>query len=92
MQTPSIGRIVGAFADPKKNNGSDVCPAVITRVWSSSTVAGDDAWCVNLRLLYDTPYDVGSATSVWLFEDEQTARENDAVRLSPCSAFWLERV
>jgi hypothetical protein len=35
---PSIGRIVLVPMDPAKNNGADVAPAVITRVWSDTTV------------------------------------------------------
>jgi hypothetical protein len=43
----AIGRIVHVIVDPNHNNGSDVAPAVITRVWSDT--------CVNLRILYDGP-------------------------------------
>jgi hypothetical protein len=42
---PSIGRIVHVLVDPKTNNGSDVAPAIITRVWSDE--------CVNLRVIRD---------------------------------------
>lgn len=45
--TPSVGRIVHVTVDPKVNNGSDIAPAIITRVWSDT--------CVNLRVLYDGP-------------------------------------
>jgi len=47
VQKPSVGRIVHVTVDPSRNNGADVAPAVITRVW------GDN--CVNLRVLYDGP-------------------------------------
>lgn len=43
--TPTIGRIVHVLMAPDSNNGSDVAPAVITRVWSDT--------CVNLRVLRD---------------------------------------
>lgn len=32
-QTPSKGRIVLVGVIPETNNGDDVCPAVVTRVW-----------------------------------------------------------
>jgi hypothetical protein len=44
---PTVGCIVHVLVDPRHNNGSDVAPAVITRVWSDT--------CVNLRILYDGP-------------------------------------
>lgn len=44
---PAIGRIVHVLVDPGINNGSDVAPAIITRVWSDT--------CVNLRVLHDGP-------------------------------------
>lgn len=43
---PSVGRIVHVPADPAENNGADVAPAVITRVWSDT--------CVNVRVLLDS--------------------------------------
>jgi hypothetical protein len=43
---PSVGRIVLVPADPAKNNGANVAPAIITRVWSDT--------CVNLRVLLDS--------------------------------------
>lgn len=42
---PSLGRIVHVPMDPATNNGADVAPAVITRVWNDTTV--------NVRLLAD---------------------------------------
>jgi len=45
-QTPSVGRIVLVPIEPEMNNGSDVAPAIITRVWSDTTV--------NLRVLADS--------------------------------------
>ena len=45
MNKPAIGRIVHVVVDPKTNNGSDVAPAMITRVWSDT--------CVNLRVIRD---------------------------------------
>ncbi|MEV4858937.1 hypothetical protein [Streptomyces ossamyceticus] len=45
MPQPSIGRIVHVAADPSMNNGADIAPAVITRVWSDTVV--------NVRVLLD---------------------------------------
>jgi hypothetical protein len=50
MQKPSAGRIVHVFADPRHNNGADVAPAIITRVWSE-----DEPVTVNVRVLHDGP-------------------------------------
>lgn len=47
MPKPAVGRIVHVLVDPKVNNGSDVAPAIITRVWSDN--------CVNLRVMHDGP-------------------------------------
>lgn len=71
MQKPSLARMVIAQADPATNNGADVCPAVITRVWGERP---DGGWTVNVRTLNDGP-DVGWKTSVVLFETEEQARE-----------------
>jgi hypothetical protein len=45
MSTPSVGRVVHVLMDPKANNGADIAPAIITRVWSDSTI--------NCRVLAD---------------------------------------
>lgn len=45
QQKPSVGRIVHVPVDPATSNGATVAPAVITRVWSDSTV--------NVRVLHD---------------------------------------
>lgn len=56
-QQPSVGRIVLVSMDPLKNNGTDAAPAVITRVWSATTV--------NVRVLPDaTPSEAEWRTSV----------------------------
>lgn len=52
---PSLGRIVLVPMDPRHNNGADTAPAVISHVWSDSTV--------NVRILADGP-DVEWRTSV----------------------------
>ena len=45
--TPTIGRIVLVPMDPATNNGADVAPAVITRVWNENTI--------NVQILADAP-------------------------------------
>ena len=57
---PSVGRIVHVPMNPNKNNGADVAPAVITRVWSDE--------CVNVHVLADGP-DTEWRTSVTHVED-----------------------
>jgi hypothetical protein len=72
-QKPSIGRIVHVLVDPAINNGSDVAPAVITRVWSES---GPDRWCVNYRLLLDAlPSDQEWRTSAYLHADLDAVKD-----------------
>jgi hypothetical protein len=76
-QKPSLGRIVHVRVDPTQNNGSDIAPAVITRVWNDNMV--------NLRVLFDaftTPFWM---TSVRLVDDEPAA---DVTHV----AWWPPRV
>jgi hypothetical protein len=93
---PSIGRIVHVFANPAQNNGADVAPAVITRVWNDQGV--------NVRVLLDGP-DTPWLTSITLHEtreeaqkahDEMVAAWPEDQRGSfaplPFRAFWPERV
>lgn len=44
---PTVGRIVLVPMDPATNNGADIAPAVIVRVWNER--------CVNVRVLADSP-------------------------------------
>lgn len=60
MQKPSLGRVVLVPMDPAANNGAEVAPAIITRVWSDT--------CVNVRVLADGP-DTPLRTSVTHIED-----------------------
>lgn len=43
--TPEVGDVVLVPVDPAENNGAAEAPAVVTRVWSASTV--------NVRVLHD---------------------------------------
>lgn len=38
MRKPDLGDIVLVIVDPTQNNGSDLAPAMITRVWSDTDV------------------------------------------------------
>jgi hypothetical protein len=77
---PSVGRIVIARVEPVWNNGADLCPAIITRVW------GDEM--INVKLLPDGPQDVVWRTSVPLCADEASARAHADER----AVFWPGRV
>ena len=62
---PSVGMIVHTFVTPETNNGSEIAPAIITRVWSDSLI--------NVRVLCDS-MNVEWKTSVYLAPDEESAR------------------
>ena len=74
---PSLARMVLAVVDPALNNGADVAPAVITRVWSDELV--------NVRVLLDSEA-VLWKTSVSLCADEDTARAKGH------AVYWPPRV
>jgi hypothetical protein len=80
---PSLGRIVIAFVHPTKNNGTDVCPAIITRVWSDTMV--------NIRTINDSN-NMEHKASVRLFDTEEEARAMDFPGPAPLAAFWPPRV
>jgi hypothetical protein len=67
-QTPTIGRIVHVLLDPRSNNGSDVAPAIVTRVWNEGLI--------NARVFTDTASSatVDSLTSCTLYQAEDDAR------------------
>lgn len=62
MQKPSVGRIVHVLIDPTMNNGSDVAPAIITRVWPSGGPVDATGFVgyINVRVLAD------SDNTLWL--------------------------
>jgi hypothetical protein len=78
IMKPSVGRIVLLKIDPSINNGADVCPGIITRVW------GPDM--VNVREFRDE-HTTGWRTSVKLFETEEEARAYEGA-----ACFWPPRV
>ena len=69
--------MVVMLVDPATNNGSDTCPAVITRVWSDKLV--------NVRTLNDSE-SIQWKTSVSLFDTEDDARANGGH-----ACFWPPR-
>jgi hypothetical protein len=85
--TPSVGRIILVLVDPTKNNGSEIAPAIITRVWSETP----NGWCVNYKIFYDGVTIPGYASSAYLVADEQAARENETA-MRGTRAFWPPRV
>jgi hypothetical protein len=80
---PSIGRIVTALVEPVRNNGADVCPAIITRVWDDEKV--------NIKLFTDTSETI-HRTSVALCADRQSAEDILATGYAQRACFWPERV
>lgn len=73
MSQPAIGCMVHTRAPLGVYNGAETVPAVITRVWTQTTLAGLDVWVVNLRIFHDGPETVWR-TTVYLFDDEAAAR------------------
>jgi hypothetical protein len=89
-QQPSVGRIVHVIVDPIQNNGTDVAPAVITRVWNEQGV--------NLRVLLDGESTLWR-TSVPLYESRDALEAANAqmvisggARPPLFGAFWPPRV
>jgi len=66
-QKPSVGCIVLVPIEPEMNNGSDVAPAIITRVWSDTTV--------NVRVLADSQNPPLWRTSATYTEDLATREQ-----------------
>lgn len=90
--TPHLGDVVLVFADPHYNNGADVAPAVVTRVWSDA--------CVNVRALHDGPAIPPGPRMDWLTSvplyarrelaeaAHQAAWERAGHEVPPFGAFW----
>lgn len=84
MQQPSVGRIVHAVL-ASKVNGTDIAPAVITRVWEQND---DGSWNVNITTFPDASQHFLVMSSSRLFADEDGARAH----LPSFAAFWPPRV
>lgn len=69
LSAPAIGDTLLVRMDPRTNNGADVAPALITRVWSRTH---DSSWTVNVKVLADTP-DNEWKTSISLYPTRETA-------------------
>ena len=83
MMQPSLARLVIAQTDPKYNNGADVAPAVVTRVWGERPQGG---WTINVKVLRDALSEEWK-TSVVLFDTEDEARA-----YGPGGCWWPPRV
>lgn len=90
----AVGRIVHVFVDPAANNGADVAPAMITRVWSDRMV--------NVRVIRDNALADATdwKTSITLFparkdaevDFEQLCQKFETPPARPHAGFWPERV
>lgn len=85
MTKPSVGRIVLATVHSNLNNGAEVAPAIITRVWGEHP---DGGWTVNLRVLCDSENTLWQ-TSVRLVESESDIPSGSWVG---AWAYWPPRV
>ena len=99
MNPASIGRIVHVLVDPAQNNGSDVAPALVVRVWGEphgGTDGLERRQSVNVRVLGD------NAESMWLTSIELFDTRPRAEALAAAKphnpqgyravAFWPPRV
>lgn len=77
-QKVALGRIVHVFVDPRSNNGSDVCPAIITRVWQDGET--NPFGSVNWRLILDHASNDAATqewrTSTMVFDDREDAENH----------------
>ncbi len=80
-QQPGVGRIVHVSMDPTMNNGADMAPAIITRVWSDTTV--------NLRVLADSENLLWRTSSTYA-DDLDAIPADDPTRLNRWT--WPPRV
>jgi hypothetical protein len=87
MNTATMGQIVSAVGFRATMNGTDTCPAMITRVWGEQ----DGVWTVNATLFPDTAAPI-SVTSVKLYSDEAAAREALTAHSTVTSLHWPERI
>lgn len=83
--TPALCRQVLMFVEPALNNGADVAPATIVRVWSSGVV--------NLKVHLDSANADLWKTSVPLFETREAAEASaaNAGGDRPYAAYWPPR-
>jgi hypothetical protein len=84
MQKPSLGRVVLAKVDPSTNNGSNTAPAIITHVWSDTSI--------NVRVMLDAFTMPEWRTSVLLVETEEEALAHEAANPYSRACYWPPRV
>lgn len=84
---PTVGRVVIVEGDTVKSNGTNVAPAVITRVWSPP---GADHWMVNVMAFPDNGHPK-AVTSVKLYRDQRAAEAANTVA-GAVFAYWPPRV
>lgn len=89
MTTPSPARTVLAVGAAARSNGTDIAPAVITRVWSQRE---DGVWLVNATLLPDATSLITWVTSVYLYASEEQARAANGDNDAMTSLYWPARV
>lgn len=89
MQKASPGRTVMVIGGPARSNGTDTAPAVITRVWGIG-YPGNGVACpmVNATVLPDNSHQTRAVTSISLYADEKTARDNLGDDLDAAVAHW----
>lgn len=80
---PAVGGTVHVFGEAFNTNGTDVAPAIITRVWGEHP---DGGFTVNLTVFPDAALPK-PATSMVLYQNEEQARE----RSQHAAAFWPAR-
>lgn len=88
-QVPTKGRVVIAEGLRARSNGDDSAPAMITRVWSRRDA--DKAWLVNVTIFVDAA-GPNIATSVYLYESADAARNALAENPHATVLYWPERV
>lgn len=81
MTAAAVGRIVHVLVDPADNNGADVAPAVITRVWGEPHVDERDGLgervTINAHVLLDQRT-TRWVTSALLFSHRPSAEQLEA--------------
>ena len=86
---PTTGRVVLAVGGVAESNGTQVAPAIITRVWSPRE--GDGAWCVNATVFPDAASPV-VVTSAYLYHDQAAAVEARDKAPTVIALYWPPRV
>ena len=92
IPTPSPSRIVMLKGARVATNGTDRCPAIVTRVWGTEP-STDGSWTLNTTAFPDAAPS-HAVTSVKLFVDEAAADaylDTCGPEYRPTVAFWPAR-